>query len=183
MHVPLDEQRTSLLYEQYLDPIPNQWLAYIVLYICLSALQLAVEENEDWFGVSGMIHIDGHKLPLIDLLRAMKAGRRVVSLGQGLFARISDEFYDRLLAIGDVVHQTSQGLEIDITAAPVLSQLVDIKESLQLCETWKKLLSSLDPSTAVERDPPISLSAELREYQLDGFRWMMRLSKIGRAHV
>ena len=42
-----------------------------------SALQLAVEENEDWFGVSGMIHIDGHKLPLIDLLRAMKAGRRV----------------------------------------------------------------------------------------------------------
>lgn len=144
-----------------------------------SALQLAVEENEDWFGLSGMIHVDGHKLPLIDLLRAMKAGRRVVSLGQGLFARISDEFYDQLLAIGDVVHQTSKGLEVDITAAPVLSQLVDIKESLQLCESWQKMLSSLDPSEAVTLEPPISLSADLREYQLDGYRWMKRLSNWG----
>ncbi len=143
------------------------------------ALEMAVEDNVDWFGLSGTITVDGHRIPLVELLKALKAGRQVVALGNGLYARISDEFYNRLQAIGDLVHHSSKGLEVDITAAPVLSQLVDVRESLQLCKAWEDMLKKLDPSKAVPLDPPISLTADLREYQLEGYRWMKRLSEWG----
>lgn len=158
---------------------PQGGMVRVTREIESSALQLEVEEHSDWFGLNGQIVVDGHALPLSSILAALRAGRRVVPLGDGLYARISDEFYDRLVQIGDVVYQSSKGLEVDITAAPVLSQLVSVRESLQLCQSWRDMLSKLDPSATISTEPPISLNAELRTYQLEGYRWLKRLSNWG----
>ncbi len=147
--------------------------------IDVASLQLEVEDRDDWFGLKGTVRIDGHEIPLMKLIAAMKAGRRIVPLGGGLFARISDEFYERLQAIGDIVHQTTKGLEVDITAAPALKEFVDCGDNLKLCASWHTMMRRLDEAADVSADPPLSLTADLREYQLEGYRWMKRLSAWG----
>ncbi len=144
-----------------------------------SSLRMSVEDRDDWFGLDGTVEVDGHIISLRSLISALKSGRKYISLGNGLWVRISDEFLERLQAIGDLVHSTKNGLEVDITAAPALQDLVQLREHFQLCAKWQNLLNNLDAKAIQCAAPPKSLNAELRHYQLDGYRWLKRLSTWG----
>lgn len=144
-----------------------------------SSLRLSVEDREDWFGLNGTIQVDGQSIPLQALINALKAGRKYIPLGNGVWARISDEFLERLEAIGDLVHSSKNGLEIDITAASALQDLIEFKEHIQLCAKWRNLLSNLDASAIQNSEPPLNLNANLRHYQIDGYRWLKRLATWG----
>ncbi len=144
-----------------------------------SALRIEIEDHNDWFGIQGTIEVDGHQIPLLDLLSAMKSGREYIALGGGLWARISQEFQKRLRGLQDVAHQSQGKLEVDFTAAPVLNDLFDTQINLKACQAWRDVLKRMDDARDITPDPPISLTAELRDYQIEGFRWLKRLSTWG----
>ncbi len=144
-----------------------------------SALRIEIEDHNDWFGIQGTIEVDGHQIPLLDLLSAMKSGREYIALGGGLWARISQEFQKRLRGLQDVAHQSQGKLEVDFTAAPVLNDLFDTQINLKACQAWRDVLKRMDDARDITPDPPISLTAELRDYQVEGFRWLKRLSTWG----
>ncbi|MFM9960834.1 MAG: DEAD/DEAH box helicase [Planctomycetaceae bacterium] len=144
-----------------------------------SALRIEIEDHNDWFGIQGTIEVDGHQIPLLDLLSAMKAGRKYIALGGGLWARISQEFQKRLRGLQDVSHQSHGKLEVDFTAAPVLNDLFDAQINLKACQAWRDVLKRMDDARDITPDPPISMTADLRDYQVEGFRWLKRLSTWG----
>ena len=144
-----------------------------------SALRIEIEDHNDWFGIQGTIEVDGHQIPLLDLLSAMKSGREYIALGGGLWARISQEFQKRLRGLQDIAHQSQGKLEVDFTAAPVLNDLFDTQINLKACQAWRDVLKRMDDAREIVSDPPISLTAELRDYQVEGFRWLKRLSTWG----
>ena len=144
-----------------------------------SALRIEIEDHNDWFGIQGTIEVDGHQIPLLDLLSAMKSGREYIALGGGLWARISQEFQKRLRGLQDVAHQSQGKLEVDFTAAPVLNDLFDTQINLKACQAWRDVLKRMDDARDITPDPPISLTADLRDYQVEGFRWLKRLSTWG----
>ncbi len=144
-----------------------------------SALRIEIEDHNDWFGIQGTIEVDGHQIPLLDLLSAMKSGREYIALGGGLWARISQEFQKRLRGLQDVAHQSQGKLEVDFTAAPVLNDLFDAQINLKACQAWRDVLKRMDAARDITSDPPISLTAELRDYQVEGFRWLKRLATWG----
>ncbi len=144
-----------------------------------SSLRISIEDKEDWFGLDGSVEVDGHTISLRALIAALKSGRKYISLGNGLYVRISDEFLERLQAIDDLVHSTKNGLEVDITAAPALQDLVHLREHFQLCAKWQNVLRNLDTIAVQNADPPPTLNAQLRHYQLDGYHWLKRLSTWG----
>ncbi len=147
--------------------------------ITSSALRIEIEDHTDWFGIQGTIEIDGHQIPLMDLLSAMKAGRSYISLGGGLWARISAEFKKRLLGLQDVAHQNQGKLQVDFTAAPVLNDLFDTQINLKACQAWRDVLRRLEESREIDPHPPISLTADLRDYQVEGYRWLKRMATWG----
>ncbi len=146
------------------------------------ALRVEIEDRHDWFGLKGFIDIDGRRIPLLDLLRSLRHAQRYLPIGDGQWARIAESFRDRLAALDDVVHVRRERLEVDATAAPVLADLfaraiaADAGVVVKACRRFTQLIERLDQAVALECDPPVTLTAELRPYQLEGYCWLRRLS-------
>ncbi len=67
------------------------------------ALRVQIDDSRDWFGLSGSISLDGREVPLEELLAAVRDNRSLVQVGDRQFARISEQFRQRLQQLGDVL--------------------------------------------------------------------------------
>jgi len=147
--------------------------------IAPAALRVEIKDQHDWFGLSGSIELGGQKFPLATLLAALREGRRYVSLGKGQFASISQQFRDRLASVADMLHNNRGKLEFNATAAPVIADLLDRETTLKSSKKWKDALKRLNRATDLDPQVPTTLTADLRDYQVEGFKWLRRLAEWG----
>lgn len=143
------------------------------------AIRIEINDQRDWFGLSGTIEIGGRAIPLATLLAALKGGRRFLDLGDGQFATISRELRDRLDRISDMIHSNRGKMEFNTTAAPALADLFEDHVTVNACKKWKESLKRLKRASELEPVLPATLTAELRDYQLEGYKWLRRLSEWG----
>jgi superfamily II DNA or RNA helicase len=145
-----------------------------------SALRVQITQQQDWFGLNGTVEIDGQEVELASVLAALRTGRRYIEVGKNQFVRLAKTLRQSLEAIDDASHETKGGKrELDLTAAPVLEQLCDPNVELKACRAWKESLRRLHAAQDLCPDPPITLQADLRDYQLEGYRWLARLAAWG----
>jgi len=147
--------------------------------VSASTLKVEIKDQHDWFGLSGMIELGGQQFPLAALLGALREGRRYVSLGKGQFASISQAFRERLASVADMLHSNRGKLEFNATAAPVIADLLDDQMALKVSKKWKQTLTRLNRATDLDPQVPVTLTAELRDYQVEGFKWLRRLAEWG----
>lgn len=143
------------------------------------SLKVAVENRQDWFGLSGEVEIDGERLTLALLFDAARRGRRYVQVGPGRFVALSEELRARAARAADVVHTGRAGIEASLAAAPALDDLLDAAGELKLCDEWRTRVSRMRAACAFEPELPAGLKVELRPYQVDGYRWLARLAEWG----
>lgn len=144
-----------------------------------SSMKFEIEHSRDWFGLTGTIDVGGTKVPLQKLLAALRLGRRYVELEPGKWAAIAEDLRDRLAALSDVLHRNRSKLEFDATAAPIVADFIDDQTLLKAARAWKQALKRLDEATKLDPHPPATLTAELRDYQLDGYKWLRKLAAWG----
>ena len=145
-----------------------------------SALRVEIRDRRDWFGLGGSLEIDGAVIELTDLLSAVRAGQRYVEVGDGKWARIEEGFRARLAALDDIAHPTRSGdLQLGATALPVIGDLLDDDVALKASRKWNRMVERLETIDDKSVTPPVTFQAELRDYQLDGFRWLRRLATWG----
>ena len=142
-------------------------------------LRVVVEQGRDWFGLSGEVTVDGEKVPLAQLLQAVRAGRRYVSLGERGFLALSAELRRRLAPTADVAEESRGRIEIGPEAAPALEELTADIGLFEACVAWRDLQTRLARLATFEPALPPALRAELRPYQRDGFVWLSRLAEWG----
>ncbi len=152
---------------------------YVLGEVSPSALRVEVKDQHDWFGLSGSIDIGGQQFPLATLLAALKGGRRYLDLGKGQFAAISQEFRNRLASVTDMIHSNRGKLEFNSTAAPVLAELFKDEVTLKASKKWRESLKRLENATNLDPVVPSTLTAELRDYQVEGYQWLRRLAEWG----
>ena len=143
------------------------------------SLRIEVRDQRDWFGLSGELQLDGTKVSLALLLEAVRQGNRWVEVAPGRFAEVAGELRGRLRKAADVVYPGRAGLEVSPAAASALDDLLDAAGELQLCAGWRALVDRMKSAQAIEPVLPEGLKAELRAYQLDGFRWLARMAQWG----
>ncbi|WP_373649608.1 DEAD/DEAH box helicase [Schlesneria sp. DSM 10557] len=160
-------------------PEDSQRQMNVVGEITPAALRVEIKDHHDWFGLSGSITLGGQQFPLATLLTALRGGRRYLDLGKGQFAVISKEFRDRLANLADMVHSNRGKLEINATAAPLLSDVLDDQVTLKASKKWKESLKRLHLATNLEPVVPSTLQADLRDYQVEGYKWLRRLAEWG----
>jgi superfamily II DNA or RNA helicase len=144
-----------------------------------AALKIEVETRADWFSLKANVEVDGWRLPLLALLKALRRGRRYVRLADGEWAEITESFRERLAAFDDHVHVNRNRLEIDATGASALCDLAGDEATLHASHSFRQLTRRLDETDHVVYEIPPGLQAELRPYQLTGYRWMRRLADWG----
>ncbi len=143
------------------------------------SLRIKLDDRRDWFGMSGSIDVDGKEVSLSDLLAAVRDNRNLVRVGDREFAQISDAFRRRLQQLGDSVVAERGGLRIADAAAPIVNELLGDDVTIEASERWQQTLRRLDEIRDWVPEVPKNLDAELRDYQVDGYRWLSRLSRWG----
>ncbi len=144
-----------------------------------SALRVQIDDRRDWFGLSGSISLDGRDVQLSDLLAAVRDNRSLVRVGDREFAKISDTFRKRLEQLGDTVVGERSALKIADAAVPAVQELIGDDISLEATARWHQSIERLESLSGWTPEKPEALEAELRDYQLEGYRWLARLSTWG----
>ena len=137
-------------------------------------LRVRIARTHDLLSITGGVELDGHRIELATLLEAIARGRRYVLVGPHAFIALSTELRERLEAAEVLLHGGQNGLEAALSAAPVLADLED--ESRSEDAGWQGLRERAAVARTLDPEVPSGLQAELRPYQLEGFRWLARLS-------
>ncbi|MEM6777415.1 MAG: DEAD/DEAH box helicase [Planctomycetota bacterium] len=143
------------------------------------SLRVKIDDSPDWFGLSGTVTIDGVAVPLQDLLTAVRDDRDLVRVGDRRFAKISDSFRKRLTQLGDTLVAEKGQLRLAGAAVPIARELLGDDVELEATAAWHQAIERLDALAQWNPDRPDGLDAQLRDYQLDGYRWLSRLSRWG----
>ena len=144
-----------------------------------SSLKVQIDDRRDWFGLSGSVDIDGHKIALSELLDAVRYKRALVQVGDREFAKISETFRRRLEQLSDTVVAERGSLKVADAAVPAVQELIGVDVPLEATARWHESLERLESLADWTPDKPDRLDATLRDYQLDGYRWLARLSQWG----
>ena len=150
-----------------------------------SALRVVLERRRDWFGVLGGLAVEGERVELARLLDAARRKERFVRVeGQGqTYLEIGEALRAHLERLSDHTYASRHGLEVGPSAAEALSALALAGAKVEADASWQLLVERIFASKNLKPRVPGSLKTELRDYQLEGFRWLLRLASWGAGGV
>lgn len=148
----------------------------------LSPLQFkaSIRKKEDWFAISGSALLDeGLTLDLMVLLNSTRRVGRFIALEDGAFVALTREFEKRLQQLERYTSKKGSTLGFHPMAALALEGVFEDVGQLKTDKAWQAHVARIQKVSDSPPELPSTLAAELREYQKEGFNWMVRLSEWG----
>ncbi|MBF0293707.1 MAG: DEAD/DEAH box helicase [Magnetococcales bacterium] len=148
----------------------------------MDGLRVRIQREEDWFALDGELVVDEELVlkmgRLLKLARGLES--RFLPLGEGRFLALTESFRKRLAEIDAFSDPHGDGQRFHPLAAPILREVLEQPGLVvEADERWREQLQRIDLAQEADPAPPSTLQAELREYQLAGFRWLARLATWG----
>jgi hypothetical protein len=142
------------------------------------SLSLRIKKDRDWFAASGSLRVDEQTvLDLQEVLGLLdQAQGRFVPLKDGSFFALTQSLRKRLEELRVYSEKGRQGVRFNPLAALALDELTseaNVDGDRQWHTHKKKFSESITPAL------PTTLTATLREYQMQGFSWLAQLSHWG----
>ena len=154
----------------------------IVAQATTRSLALTVKSAAEWMQASGKLAVDEDRVvDLKRLFRLLEArpGSRFLELEDGQFVALTNTFRRQL---DDLASLSAPGakdaLRLNPLAALALEDLLEEAE-VDADQGWLDLRAKLAEAQAFEPAVPSTLQAELRPYQVEGYRWLARLAHWG----
>lgn len=134
-------------------------------------------DNADWFDLQVQLAMDGQEVPFAEVFRALSAGENHLILAGGVYVSLDEPQFARLR---DLIEESAtlrdeppERLTITRAQASLWDDLVDLGAVVRQSAAWVDATRGLSELTSVEPvAPPQALAAELRPYQLEGYRWL-----------
>ncbi|MDA3791380.1 MAG: DEAD/DEAH box helicase [Desulfobacula sp.] len=137
---------------------------------------LHLKKEREWFEATGTLDVD--KDLSIDLVKLMKLldnpSGRFVTLDDGTFLAITQTLKKRLDELKAYSTPHGKGLRIAPLAVPAIEELTEKAGSLKSDKAWKEHCKKL--KEVVTSAVPGTLQARLRDYQVNGFKWLAQLA-------
>jgi SNF2 family DNA or RNA helicase len=147
----------------------------------LKDFRLNIKRQNDWFTTDGEITI-GNQL-ILDMQQLLQlldqSSSRFIPIGEGQFLALTQEFRKRLDELRAYTEKSSKGLRLHPLAALAVEDWMDEVGDLKADKHWKAHIQRLQEVQNFEPQLPSTLQADLRDYQVDGFRWLARLAHWG----
>ena len=147
--------------------------------------------ESDWFDLGVTITADGQDVPFTDLFLALARDEPYLLLPDGGYFSLEKpelqalrRLIDEAKALGD---PTGDGTRISRFQAGLWEELADLGIVTHQADSWQRQVQGLLAlGTLADADAaalPSTLHAELRPYQLDGYRWLTFLWEHGLGGV
>lgn len=143
----------------------------------LNHLKLHVKgSGRDWLQAEGGFKVDGTELPLADLLAALRDNKRYVAVAGERFFELSEELRKKLEPLRTLTRRSGK-LGTHPLALSLLDSLRAGGAEIDVPPDWQLQGERLRAAMTLSPEAPPELIAELRPYQLEGFRWLVRLAE------
>jgi SNF2 family DNA or RNA helicase len=146
----------------------------------LSQVQFSVRKEKDWFSVEGSVQIDGEQV--LDMQRLMNllstSSGRFLKLEDGQIIALTSELRQRLDDLSGLGEVQKDKVRFHPLAALALDEITN-GMAITASKPWKDQLLRLNEMGDLNPILPSTLQGELRDYQREGFQWMMRLAHWG----
>jgi hypothetical protein len=142
-------------------------------------------EGRDWFDLHIQVRVDGEVVPFEELFVALSTGAEFLVLETGVYLPLDNPALDRLRELIEEARALQDRdrpqLRISRFQTALWDELTQIAAVMDQADAWQQAVEALavpageDAAGVAELLPPATLHAELRPYQLDGFRWLASL--------
>ena len=145
-------------------------------------LSIRVGKSRDWFEVDGQLTVDEQKVADLALLFEHLKNQRdnpFIELGDGEFLAITDELRDKVLEMEGLLHDRNGKMSLPTLAAGAFAEVAADLQEVEFDDDWQTAVDRIRSAASLRPRIPKHFNAELRDYQKDGYRWMMRLAAWG----
>lgn len=142
------------------------------------SLQLSIQRESDWFGISGTLQVNEHLvLDMRDLLLKMQTQQsEFIELDDGQFLALSKQLKTRL---DGIYKYTDEDGKIHPLASFALDELLSDVPGATIDDSWKEHTKKLHTIEQQSFEVPDTLQATLRSYQVEGYQWLCKLAAWG----
>lgn len=134
-------------------------------------LSTSIEDKMDWFELHGIVTFGEFKIPFIKLRKHILSGTREFNLPNGEIAIIPEEWFLRYQEIFKFANDQDDILQLDKIHFNLLRNSDAQQEDREVLKDI--YLHKADKNIKM----PQYLNANLRDYQREGYSWMMHLRK------
>jgi len=163
---------------------PKTGRKYVSSVTTFKNLSLGLNSVGGWFEAKGKITVDQESIDLAQLLLAMEQTKsRFVEIRPNEFIALSTQFRDKLEEFRTFTRLKGKKLQIHPLAAPAVDASLE-KISVPLgklttAESWKETVRKFKDADLQTPKFPRTFQGKLRDYQMEGFEWLSRLSMWG----
>lgn len=145
-----------------------------------SGFSMQIKRDNDWFALQGELKVNEDTVIEIQQLLGLLDNRqgRFLKLQDGQFIALTEEFRRRLDDLKAYADVHGKKLRINPLAALTLEDWQD-DAGFKADQHWQAHMQRLKESRDYQPQVPSTFQAELRDYQLDGYRWLARLARWG----
>jgi superfamily II DNA or RNA helicase len=133
----------------------------------------------DWLDLEVEVTVDGQFIALAHLLAALTQGRDRVILRSGVHVRVDRPEFAHLAqlveAAGELQDQPDGGVRVGHHDLGLWDELAEVGIVDAQAAQWVRAAQTLRSLDQLPEVDPVGLKAELRSYQLAGFRWLAYL--------
>ena len=138
-------------------------------YLGSIQLLVTVKNGIDWFDVSAIMKLDGFEIPFIKLRKHIIEHRREYVLPNGKVVILPLEWFSQFAQIVNLADIHDEFYRIRSIHASLLSDLDEYLNEAPPTPEWSEALAH---GKIPMIELPSSFVGELRNYQLEGFRWI-----------
>lgn len=145
-------------------------------------LAIKVGKSRDWFEVDGKLTVNEDRVLDLEMLLEHMRNRdenQFIELKDGEFVALTDELRDRVLEMEGLLHQKGKKFQLPTLAASAFEEMADGLEDLEFDDAWTESLERIKKADSIRPRVPKNFNAELRDYQKEGYKWLMRLAEWG----
>ena len=135
-------------------------------------LRLQAQRDHEWFSLQGQLEVqEGLVVELGRMLALLREfPGRYVPLDEQQFLHVSDELRHQLQGLDELAEVQRKSLRISPLAVPTLQELGFAQ--LEADQDFRDTLARFEEASNYRAKVPKAIQADLREYQVEGFRWL-----------
>jgi superfamily II DNA or RNA helicase len=146
-----------------------------------SRASMSVRNAGDWFSVSGRFEVNEDlTLGMKEMLRLIETSNgRFIAIGKNQFVALTEEFKKRLADMAAFGEQRGDELRLHHLSAAALGPVSGDGGEIFHGAAWEDIRAKIAEAEGLRFSPPPDFKCEMRDYQADGFAWLMRLAHWG----
>ena len=149
-------------------------------------VEIQVSTDVEWFSIQGQVKIPGSTLSFKELLERYRDAEidGYIQIGENEFMRMTQALKKNIEDLDSVINGTEKTTKAQTVGKYDVGALAEILGEdgglhAQMDEGFLSLLSRMRNAYDKPAEVPASLNATLRDYQKEGYEWMVRLTEWG----